>query len=214
LPEFLWTTADQLVDDRAQMVAEMDSVCRHIEHIKEIVTMQQSYTKVSGAFENLPVASLVDDALEMNAAAFERHQVSLVREIDGDVPAVRVDRHKVLQILINLLSNAKYAMEANTLSDRRLLIRVEMAPPDRVKVIVRDNGVGIAPDHLIKIFTAGFTTKKDGHGFGLHSSANAAKEIGGSLTAQSDGVGHGASFILELPAAPRQKPNLTAQGKS
>jgi signal transduction histidine kinase len=214
LPEFLWTTADQLADDQAQTVAEMDSVCRHIEHIKEIVTMQQNYTKVSGAFENLPVANLVDDALEMNAAAFERHQVCLVREIDGDVPAVCVDRHKVLQILINLLSNAKYAMEGNTLSNRRLLIRVEMASPDRVKIIVRDNGVGIAPDHLVKIFTSGFTTKKDGHGFGLHSSANAAKEIGGSLTAQSDGVGLGASFILELPAAPRQKPNLTAQGKS
>jgi signal transduction histidine kinase len=214
LPEFLWTTADQLADDQAQMVAEMDSVCRHIEHIKEIVTMQQSYAKVSGAFENLPVANLVEDALEMNAAAFERHQVCVVREIDRDVPAVCVDRHKVLQILINLLSNAKYAMDANVLSDRRLVIRVEVVPPDRVKIIVRDNGVGISPDHLVKIFTSGFTTKKDGHGFGLHSSANAAKEIGGSLTAQSDGVGLGASFILELPATARQKPSLTAQEKS
>jgi signal transduction histidine kinase len=214
LPEFLGAAADQLADDQAQMVAEMDSVGRHIEHIKEIVTMQQSYAKVAGAFENLPVAALVEDALEMNAAAFDRHQVRVIREIARDVPAVCVDRHKVLQILINLFSNAKYAMEANNQSNKQLVIRVETAPPDRVKVVVRDNGIGIAPDNLVKIFTAGFTTKKEGHGFGLHSGANAAKEIGGSLTAHSDGAGQGASFTLELPVAAGKNSSLTAQGKS
>jgi C4-dicarboxylate-specific signal transduction histidine kinase len=105
-------------------------------------------------------------------------------------------------------------MDAKNPPVKQLLIRVESAPPDRVKIIVRDNGIGIAPDHLVKIFTSGFTTKRDGHGFGLHSGANAAKEIGGSLTAQSDGVGLGASFILELPAAAWKKPDLTPQEKS
>jgi len=214
LPEFLGAAADQLADDQAQMVAEMDSVVRHIEHIKEIVTMQQNYAKVSGAFENLPVAGLVEDALEMNAEAFERHQVRVVPAIAQDIPAVCVDRHKVLQILINLFSNAKYAMEGNHPSNRQLVIRVESALPDRVKIIVQDNGIGIAPDHLVKIFTSGFTTKRDGHGFGLHSGANAAKEIGGSLSAHSDGVGLGATFILQLPVAARKKPSLTAQGHS
>jgi signal transduction histidine kinase len=214
LPEFLGAAADQLADDQAQMVVEMDSVCRHIEHIKEIVTMQQSYAKVSGAFENMPVAGLVEDALEMNAAAFDRHQIRVIREIDRDVPPVCVDRHKVLQILINLFSNAKYAMDEMNVSSRQLTIKVEKAPPDRVKVIVRDNGIGIAPDHLLKIFTSGFTTRREGHGFGLHSGAIAAKEIGGSLTAHSDGVGLGACFVLELPVAARRKPTLTTQGKS
>lgn len=214
LPEFLGETAAQLADDQAQMVAEMDSVVRHIEHIKEIVTMQQNYAKVSGAFENLPVAGLVEDALEMNAEAFERHQVRVVPAIAQDIPAVCVDRHKVLQILINLFSNAKYAMEGNHPSNRQLVIRVESALPDRVKIIVQDNGIGIAPDHLVKIFTSGFTTKRDGHGFGLHSGANAAKEIGGRLSAHSDGVGLGATFILQLPVAARKKPSLTAQGHS
>jgi PAS domain S-box-containing protein len=214
LPEFLGAAADQLAEDQTRMVAEMDSVTKHIEHIKQIVTMQQSYAKVSGAFENLPVASLVEDALQMNAAAFSRHQVAVVREISQDVPPVCVDRHKVLQILINLFSNAKYAMEAQNTRNKQLVVRVESAAPDRVKIIVRDNGVGIAPDHLVKIFTSGFTTKKDGHGFGLHSGANAAREIGGRLTAQSEGVGLGASFTLELPAAAPKNPSLTAQGES
>jgi PAS domain S-box-containing protein len=210
LPEYLAAMADQLAEDQAQMVAEIASVGRHIEHIKEIVTMQQSYARVSGALENLPVMNLVEDALHMNAAAFDRHQIRVVQEIDQDLPAVCVDRHKVLQILINVFSNAKYAMEATNSPDKQLLIRVDMALLTHVRIIVRDNGIGIAQDHLVKIFTSGFTTKKDGHGFGLHSSANAAREMGGSLTAQSDGLGRGASFILELPVAARKHASAVA----
>ncbi|MCU0786493.1 MAG: ATP-binding protein, partial [Verrucomicrobia bacterium] len=172
---------------------------QHIEHIKEIVAMQQTYAKVSGAYENLPAAGLVEDALRMNSAAFERHRIQVVREFDENTPTVCVDRHKVLQILINLLRNAKYAMDAQKTHDNRLVIRVGQASPDRVKITVSDNGIGIAPESLINIFNHGFTTKKDGHGFGLHSGANAAKEMRGSLTAHSDGLGKGATFTLELP---------------
>jgi len=204
LPEYLGAAADQLADDHAQMVAEIASVSRHIEHIKEIVTMQQSYARVSGALESLPVMDLVEDALKMNAAAFNRHHVRVAQEIARNLPAVCVDRHKVLQILINIFSNAKYAMEAKDSSDKQLWIRVEEARNNHVRIDIRDNGIGIAPDDLVKIFTSGFTTRKDGHGFGLHSSANAAREMGGSLTAQSDGLGCGASFILELPVASGQ----------
>jgi PAS domain S-box-containing protein len=213
LPEFLEAAADQLADDQEQMIAELSLAGRHIEHIKEIVTMQQSYAKVSGAFEHLPVRNLVEDALLMNATALERHQVHVTQEISDNVQEVRVDRHKVLQILINLLSNAKYAMDAQNPATKQLVIRAEMASTNHVRIIVRDNGIGIAGDNLVKIFTSGFTTKKDGHGFGLHSGANAAKEMGGSLTAHSDGLGRGASFILELPVAGRQKAKATAQEK-
>ena len=199
IPEFLGTVADELADEQTELIAEMNSVGQHIEHIKEIVAMQQSYAKVSGVYENLAVAGLVEDALRMNAAAFDRHHIELVREFDENMPPVCVDRHKVLQILINLLRNAKHAMDGRADHDKRMVIRVGMASPDRVKVTVGDNGVGIAPDHLTKIFNHGFTTKKDGHGFGLHSGANAAKEMGGTLTAHSDGPGKGAEFTLELP---------------
>jgi len=201
LPEYLGTVADQLVREQTDLIAEMVSVDQHIEHIKEIVAMQQSYAKVSGAYENLSAAELVEDALRMNTAAFDRHRIQVVREFDEHTPKVCVDRHKVLQILINLLRNAKYAMDEQQAHDKRLTIRVGLAAPDRVKISVCDNGVGIAPENLIKIFGHGFTTKKDGHGFGLHSGANAAKEMGGSLNVQSAGVGHGAEFTLELPVA-------------
>ena len=206
LPEYLGTVAEQLATEQADLVAEMDSVAAHIEHIKEIVAMQQSYAKVSGAYENLAPVELVEDALRLNVAAFERHHIELVREFDENLPKVCVDRHKFLQIFINLLRNAKHAMEDVSEHERRMVIRMSFASPDRVKVVVCDNGIGIPPENLNKIFNHGFTTKKDGHGFGLHSGANAANEMGGRLTGRSDGPGKGAEFTLELPTtAAKQK---------
>ena len=193
------------------MLARMESVAKNIEHIKEIVAMQQSYAKVSGVFEDLSLEDLIEDALRMNLAAFDRHRIDLVREFDEKVPRVRVDRHKVLQILINLLRNAKHAMEDVSSQKRQMTIRVTTAGPDRVKVSVIDTGIGIGPEILNKVFNHGFTTKKDGHGFGLHSGANAATEMGGSLTATSEGPGKGATFTLELPAATTARPKEKSQ---
>jgi two-component system, NtrC family, sensor kinase len=210
VPEYIATVADQLAGEQAKLITKMDSVGQHIEHIKEIVAMQQSYAKVAGVYEDLPVAEMVEDALRMNAAAFERHGIELVREFAQDIPRAHVDRHKVLQILINVLRNAKYALAGGDKNDKRIVIRVGMASPDRVRITIADNGVGIAPDHLTKIFNHGFTTKKDGHGFGLHSGANAAKEMGGTLTARSGGLGQGAEFTLELPTASSARPEESA----
>ncbi len=212
-PEYLGTVADQIMAEQVELAAEMTSVGEHIEHIRQIVAMQQTYAKMSGAYENLPAAGLVEDVLRMNAAAFDRHRIQVVQEFDENMPPVCVDRHKVLQVLINLVRNAKHAMEAQH-PYKRLVIRVGQPSPDHVKITVSDNGIGIAPHNLIKIFNHGFTTKKDGHGFGLHSGANAAKEMGGNLTAHSDGEGQGATFTLELPVAaspPREKSLLSGR---
>jgi PAS domain S-box-containing protein len=216
LPEYLATVTDQLAGQQTKLIAQMNSVGQHIEHIKEIVAMQQSYAKVSGVCENLAAAGLVEDALRMNAAAFDRHHIEVVREFADNTPTVHVDRHKVLQILINLLRNAKYAMDAQIGHTKRLVVRVGMASPDRVKITIADNGIGIAPENLTGIFNHGFTTKKDGHGFGLHSGANAAKEMGGTLTAHSDGPGKGAEFTLELPttASARQEESSATEKKT
>ena len=215
LPEYLGTVADQLAVEQTKLIELMKSVSQHIQHIKEIVAMQQNYAKVSGVYENLDVVGLVEDALRINASAFDRHHIDLVREFDKNVLTACVDRHKVLQILINLLRNAKHALDARSGNDKRMVIRLGMASPNRVRITVGDNGVGIAPDHLTQVFNHGFTTKKDGHGFGLHSGANAAKEMGGSLVAHSDGIGKGAEFTLELPvaASARQEEQAAMQAK-
>jgi C4-dicarboxylate-specific signal transduction histidine kinase len=163
--------------------------------------MQQSYAKVSGVLDSLSPISLVEDALRINDAALARHHVHVVLEY-AEVPDVLVDRHKALQILVNLLHNAKHALQEMDRPDKQLVVAVAGNGADRVRIIVRDNGIGIPPENLTRIFAHGFTTKKEGHGFGLHSSALAAKEMGGSLNAHSDGPYRGATFTLELPACP------------
>jgi signal transduction histidine kinase len=201
LPDYLMAAMDHLVSERQHLLQEVQELSQNVEHIKQIVAMQQNYAKVAGAFEHLTPNELVEDALRMNAAAFERHRVKVVLEYSPSLPKVRVDRHKVLQILINLIRNAKYAMDSEKATDKRLVVKVEPTDEGMVAVHICDNGMGIAPENLTRIFQHGFTTRKEGHGFGLHSGANAARELGGRLSARSDGLGQGATFTLELPVA-------------
>jgi C4-dicarboxylate-specific signal transduction histidine kinase len=147
----------------------------------------------------LPPVRLFEDALRMNAVALSRHDVEVVREFE-EAPPVQVERHKVFQILTNLICNAKYALDESGRPDKRLLLRIEPGGLGS-RLIIRDNGVGIPAENLAHIFSHGFTTRKNGHGFGLHSGVLAAKEMGGSLTVHSDGPGQGATFTLELPRA-------------
>lgn len=200
LPGYLAKLGEFFVAENAELLEEADQLGRNIEHIKEVVAMQQSYAKVSGVFENLPPDRLVEDAIAMNASAFQRHGVVLERQF-SPVPLVRVDRHKVLQILINLLRNAKYALGESKRSDKRITVSIFAGNEQSAHIAVADNGIGISPENLTRVFAHGFTTKKEGHGFGLHSGALAARAMGGSLFVASAGVGQGATFTLELPLA-------------
>jgi signal transduction histidine kinase len=134
----------------------------------------------------------------------ERHHVTVLREY-SEVPPILVDKHKVLQILVNLIRNAKYALDDRGHSEKLLTLRIGSNGNNTVKIAVIDNGIGIPAEHLTRIFEHGFTTRKEGHGFGLHNGALAAKDLGGSLAAQSDGLGKGAVFTLELPLQPMEK---------
>jgi signal transduction histidine kinase len=124
--------------------------------------------------------------------------VRVIREYEENLPEITVDKHKALQILVNLISNAKKACDESPKPEKLLTVHIGH-DEGRVKISVIDNGVGIPSENLTRIFNHGFTTRKDGHGFGLHSGALAAKEMGGALIAQSDGRGKGAKFTIELP---------------
>jgi PAS domain S-box-containing protein len=197
IPEYLTSLGEQLTSDQKMALEELASLRDNLEHIKDTVAMQQSYAKLCGVTETVAVADLVEDSLRLNAGAFVRHGVTLRREFN-EVPPITVDKHKVLQILVNLVRNAKYACDESGRSDKLLTLRIEKAPAG-VRICVIDNGVGIPAENMSRLFTHGFTTRVDGHGFGLHSGALAAQELGGSLRVVSDGPGLGATFILELP---------------
>jgi PAS domain S-box-containing protein len=197
LVTYMSNLAEHLQTERAEIVLEIGSLQANIEHIKDIVTMQQRYAKLSGASEVVSVVDLVEDSLRLNAGALARHRVEVIRDF-RDRPVVNLDKHKVLQVLVNLIRNAKYACEESRCPERRMTLRVAVED-GRVRISVIDNGVGIAPETMSRLFTHGFTTRASGHGFGLHGGTLAAKELGGSLGAHSDGLGRGATFTLDLP---------------
>ena len=203
VPDYLGKLGGLLSEEQGEMLKELQSLGKNIDHIKEIVAVQQSYSNVNGVREMLPLEILVEDALRMNAAAMVRHKIEIIRDY-GDVPAIPVEKHKVLQILVNLVSNAKYSLGEHGRDSKRLTLSIGRLE-DHVIVSVADNGLGIASENLTRIFAHGFTTKKTGHGFGLHSGVLAAREMGGNLTVTSDGPGKGAVFTLHLPVNPAVK---------
>jgi PAS domain S-box-containing protein len=206
IPEFLAALSEHFAGEQTSLLTELEHLVKHIDHIKQIVAMQQTYAKVVGVLETVSPTQLVEDALHINAAALLRHKVQVQRHFK-ETPPILTERHKVLQILVNLIRNAKYAMDEAKLTDKVLTIKVEDVGGTEIKIQVIDNGIGIPRENLTRIFSHGFTTRRNGHGFGLHSSALAVRELGGSIQAHSDGPGHGAIFTLVLPcAAPSSKP--------
>jgi PAS domain S-box-containing protein len=205
LPNYLAKVAQYLAAEQQDTLGEITSLLENVEHIKNIVSLQQSYARVSGVMSSVTAVDLVEDALRFNQGGWNQQHVEIVRDFK-DTPAVTTDKHKVLQILVNLLNNAKRAMDDAAASTRRVTVRVALSPDDPLRVCIQvvDTGIGIPPENLKRIFSHGFTTKKDGHGFGLHGSALAARELGGSLIAYSAGPGHGAAFTLELPVQPAE----------
>ncbi len=167
VPEYLSALGAQLAQDQREALQELALLRDNLEHIKDTVMMQQSYAKLCGVAETIEVADLVEDSLRLNAGAFERHGVQVKREF-GQVPPVTVDKHKVLQILVNLVRNAKYACDESGRPDKLMTLRIGRSPRG-VRISVIDNGVGIAAEHMKDLFRHGFTTRKSGHGFGLHS---------------------------------------------
>ncbi|MEJ2200342.1 MAG: HAMP domain-containing protein [Desulfuromonadaceae bacterium] len=205
LPDYLIQLAPVLLEERDQLLHEARSLRERVDHIKEIVAMQQSYGRVSGLHETIAPTELLEDALKLNSGALTRHGIQVDKEYQ-DLPPIVTDKHRVLQILLNLIQNAKYACRQGTANPKIITLCLFAEQRDRVYLQVKDNGVGIPPENLARIFQHGFTTRRNGHGFGLHSGALAARELGGRLTVQSDGPERGAVFTLELPSHPGEHP--------
>ncbi len=195
---FMDQLGQHLAEERQRILALLDEVGRYTEHIGDIITVQQDHARTPRTHQPVVLAELVEDALRLDAARLAHRQVKVERRMDT-LPPVLTDKHKVLMILINLISNARHALDTMPADERLITIRLDQPSAERFRVEIRDNGIGIAPELLARIFQHGFTTRAKGHGFGLHSAILAAQELGGSLTAHSEGPGRGATFTLELP---------------
>lgn len=197
LLKFYLNVGRVLKDERTQITRETQELNEKVQLIKEAIVTQQSYAKATFHSEEVSICRLIDDALKLQAASLEKRQIQIVREY-RDHPVCFIPRLKLIHIFTNLIKNAREAMDEVGEQHRVLTIEV-WSQDDNTCVSVQDTGCGIEPQHLKRIFGFGFSTKRDGHGFGLHSSANAIAELGGSIRAFSDGPGTGSRFELTIP---------------
>jgi signal transduction histidine kinase len=205
LTTYLVELGTHLVNEQDDLLKQVAALQGHVEHIKAIVCKQQSVAVSFDTSQSCLVEELIEDAISLAEYSLSKHNIVITREHEP-VGAIVVDRHKVLQILTNLLKNAQDALLASPQPIKRIVTQLALIEGGHVRITIRDNGVGVTPEALARLFAFGFTTKKSGHGFGLHASAIATEELGGVIRAHSDGPGQGAAFTLELPPRPNATP--------
>jgi len=199
IPQYISSLSSLLDEEQKRTDAEIDALINDLNHIKEIVAMQESLSGQSHIKEKVYIPELISTALNISIVSDKDKQIEIVKEFDP-CPLINADKSRLLQIFINLIQNARDS--TNLIPDnpyKEIKLIVKKYKKDLLQVRIEDNGIGIDKANLSRIFAFGFTTKENGHGFGLHRSALAAQEMGGSLKAESSGAGCGAQFILMLP---------------
>ena len=201
IPEYLDHLGRHLSDERAKILKELEGLVRNIDHIKQIIAAQQNIARSGVQAESTVIVDVMEQALDLGLSPKDHEWIAIVRDYQ-ELPSMQLDKHQVLQILVNLIRNAKQAMQVQSGVSHSLILRIGFSTESEhdISFQVSDSGIGVAKEDLSRLFHQGFTTKKDGHGFGLHHGALAAQQMGGALTASSDGQGKGATFTLELPA--------------
>ena len=207
LPDYLLTLSQQLTTEQKENLDKIHALKKHVDHIATIVKHQQDRCLISDLPSLVNVHEILVEALEISQMNGADCQIQKEWKLP-QLPLVRTDRHRLLQILVNLTRNAGQAMSDLRAPVRTLTYQVEITEEETLRIMVHDTGAGILQDNLTRIFQHGFTTKKGGHGFGLHRAANSAIEMGGKLSADSDGLGKGAVFTLEIPFQPEEIINV------
>ena len=201
LPKFYMKLGGSLRKEHNDLWREMESLADKSSMMRDVIQTQQQYAKSQFYEEALSIEGLVEDAVKLHQLSFAKENIQVKVDIDPLLTAMG-QKSKLLQVITNLLINAKQALEQAGKSIANKCISITgVQEDDYIVLSIRDNGVGIVSYNIEKIFVHGFTTKNTGHGFGLHTSANAMTEMNGMLIAQSDGENQGACFIIKIPVA-------------
>lgn len=201
VPEYLIELLKGVKNNYQTFSSELESLSKSLSHIKDIILTQSDMSRASGISEKVFMPEILDSALDMVATNFGKYDISVYKNYQ-ESSFVYIDKVKVLQILVNLIRNAKEAlMETSIINEKVLEVSLveDSSEKNIIIVKIKDNGIGIPKENLNKIFSLGFSTKTDGHGLGLHMSAISARELGGALNVESKGEANGATFTLILP---------------
>ncbi len=197
IPTYIFEVSSHLVQQKNEIIENLSSLIRNVDHIKNVVRMQQFYAGTQQQQDCISLPEVIENALQMNAVGLERNNIEVLREYE-DFGNIFIDKHRTIQILVNLIDNAEHALAQSPNKPKQLKIRVTKQNHN-VRIEISDNGIGIMPEDLNRIFDAGFTTKSSGHGFGLHGCLLATRDMNGTILAKSTGKNQGATFILDLP---------------
>ncbi len=196
IPDYLTNLAEVFATNYSDIKKEATRLMEHIDHIKDIVAMQKDISGVSPILQNVSLPQVIDLAIQMSCISAPGIQV--IKNYEYSSP-ITIDKTKLLQILVNLIRNADDALKLAKENHQNIITISVKKINTIIEITVHDNGIGIPKNSLSKIFSMGYTTKPSGHGFGLHSSALAAHELGGSLIFDSAAADKGATFTLVFP---------------
>jgi signal transduction histidine kinase len=198
IPTYISEVSDHLVQQKNEILENLNLLIKNVDHIKDIVHMQQLYTGIGQQQDCVSLPDIIENAIEINNTGLQRNNIEVIREYE-DFGNIFIDKHRVIQTLVSLIDNAEHALAQSPVEPKQLKIRLTKRNNLKVRIEISDNGIGIKPEDLNRIFDAGFTTKSSGHGFGLHGCLLAMNDMKGTIIAKSPGHNKGAAFILELP---------------
>ncbi len=200
IPAYLFEAAEHLVKRKTEITDNLNSLIKNVRKVKEIIKSQQLYTMNETHRDLVQISEIIENAIEINNAGLERFKIEVIREY-GDLEKVTIDKHRLLQIFVSIIDNAQQALTESPNEPKILTISTRRTDSKKIRIEITDNGIGIKPEDRTKIFKQGFTTKPEGHGFGLHSCMLTAKDLHGSINVQSKGINQGTTVTLELPLA-------------
>ena len=199
IPDYLKLLAEVWEVEYANAIKELEQLMLSMQHIKEIVARQQSLSGQGGLKVRMNLNEVLHDAISLLAVQLKESEIEVTCQV-GEAVWWTGDRIKLTQIILNIVMNGQQAIMASVERNiRKLQIQVSQSHNHTLRIDFTDNGIGMTEETLNGLFSYGFTTKENGHGLGLHASAVAAHEMGGTLTAHSDGMYLGSTFSLTLP---------------
>ncbi len=206
IPEYLSSLAEYWDSEQKNYIQNLTTMNEHIQHVKEIIGRQQSLSVSIGLIQPVLLNELIEDAISIVIPNQQKSDIEIKKEF-AILEETLVDKAVLLQILVNLIRNAKESLDESNKKNKKLLIKLTLKDSETASINVEDNGMGIAPDCLKKIFTFGFTTKGKGFGIGLHTSLLASRSMNGKLEVFNVGKDKGAIFELTFPYKAIQNSN-------
>jgi len=198
LPGYIKMLTEYWEKEQIAITDTMKKLMNNIQHIKYVINLQKSNSIKTGLEQLVSIEELLDESLAISNIMGSQSDIK-IEKYYGDIKPFIVDKLKLIQIFINLVSNGKHALIDSSIKNKLLILRTNINDQGNIIIQIIDNGIGIAPENLSHLFVHGFTTRKEGHGFGLHASAIAIKEMKGEIRAHSEGIGKGATFTIEFP---------------